>query len=69
MPLAAAAIDYQKCQPGECDNGVCAAALECPGKVLRQEAPYEFPFSHPSRFCKGCAKCVEACSLAATQVE
>jgi len=44
MPHPAAAIDYQKCQSGKCESGVCAAAVKCPNKVLRQEAPYEFPF-------------------------
>jgi len=68
MPNPVAMIDYQKCSPERCDNGVCAAMLECPNKVLRQEAPYEFPFSHPSRFCQGCAKCVQACPFEAIHI-
>ncbi|MCJ7515052.1 MAG: hypothetical protein MUO89_03650 [Dehalococcoidia bacterium] len=48
MPHSVAIIDYQKWQPGKCGDGVCAAEAECPNKVLRQEAAYEFPFPiHP----------------------
>jgi len=54
-------IDYTKCQPNKCSHGICAASAECPNKVLRQEAAYEFPFSHPSRFRRGCAKWGQAC--------
>ena len=68
MPNPLAVVNYEKCDPGKCDDGVCAAMLECPNKVLRQEASYEFPFSHPSHFCRGCAKCVQACPLEAIQV-
>ena len=68
MPQPIATIDFQKCQPGECDGGICSAMLECPNKVLRQESPYDFPFSHPSHFCRGCAKCVQACLLEAIRI-
>jgi translation initiation factor RLI1 len=68
MPHPVAIIDYQKCQPKKCGDGVCAAAAECPNKVLRQEAAYEFPFSHPSHFCRGCAKCAQAYPAKAIQV-
>jgi len=68
MPNPIAMIDYQKCNPERCDSGVCAASLECPNRVLRQEAPYEFPFSHPSHFCQGCAKCVQACPFVAIRI-
>ena len=61
-------IDYKKCKPEECGNGICAAAAACPNKVLRQEAHYEYPFSHPSRFCRGCATCVRACPFEAIRV-
>ena len=56
MPNPIAMIDYQKCNPERCD------------RVLRQEAPYEFPFSHPSHFCQGCAKCVQACPFTAIRI-
>jgi translation initiation factor RLI1 len=65
MPNPVAIIDYQKCHPDRCDSGVCAAMLECPNKVMTQEAPYDFPFSSPSHFCRGCAKCTQACPFEA----
>ena len=34
MPQLVATIDYQKCLPGECDEGLFAA-IECLNKVLR----------------------------------
>ena len=61
MPDPVASIDYKKCLPDKCNNGPCYAVKECPNNVLRQEEPGEFPYSHPSRYCRGCAKCVEAC--------
>ena len=68
VPNPIAMVDYGRCSPEKCDGGVCAAMLECQNKVLRQEAPYEFPFSHPSRFCRGCAKCVQACLFEAIHI-
>ena len=69
MTYPIAEIDYQKCRPHKCGNGICTAVMECPNKVLRQEDPYDFPFSHPSHFCKGCAKCVDACPFKAIRIE
>ncbi|GAI41786.1 unnamed protein product, partial [marine sediment metagenome] len=40
MPKPRAMIDYSKCHPERCDTGVCAAAIECPLRVLRQDAPW-----------------------------
>lgn len=68
MPYPRAVINYQKCQPDKCSNGVCAAAEICPQKVLKQEAPYELPMARPSKFCKGCAKCNQACPAKAISI-
>ena len=70
MPYPRAAIDYSKCQPDKCSaSGTCAAAAVCPQKVLRQEAPNEFPMSRPSKFCRGCAKCNDVCPFKAIRID
>lgn len=60
MPAKRVAVDYSRCRPQDCEKGICAAALACPHKILRQEAPYEFPLVSPST-CPDCARCAEAC--------
>ncbi len=62
MPSKMAIIDFNKCRPGECDGGVCKAALACERKLLTQEAAYEIPMTDPF-LCRGCADCVKACPL------
>jgi translation initiation factor RLI1 len=62
-----ALVDYSKCDPERCENGVCAAALACPRKLLGQEAPYEAPMTDPS-LCLGCGDCVQSCPLKAIEV-
>ncbi|MBM4447164.1 MAG: hypothetical protein FJ023_07420 [Chloroflexi bacterium] len=68
MTHPVAVVDYERCKPEKCGDGICTAATECPNKVLRQEAAHEYPFSHPSRFCRGCAKCAQACPAGAIQI-
>ena len=67
MPRKMVIVDYNKCRPEYCDNGICAAALACPHKLLKQEAPYEIPMPSPS-ICKDCAKCVLACPFRAIEL-
>jgi len=43
VPKQMAMVDYGKCQPEKCDEGICLVALACPNKILKQEAPYEMP--------------------------
>jgi len=63
-----AVVDYQKCFPDQCENGLCVAALECEYKVLKQESPYERPVINPARWCHGCTKCARTCPLGAIKV-
>ena len=67
MPKPTAVIDYEKCHPERCDKGICIAKLECELKVLKQEEPYEMPYTLQD-MCKGCAKCALACSLKAIRM-
>jgi translation initiation factor RLI1 len=67
MPKQMVMVDYRKCQPENCEEGICLAALACPHKILKQEAPYEMPDPNPS-MCVGCGVCAQACPLKAIRV-
>lgn len=60
-------IDYSKCDPSLCEDGICTAALACPRKAMGQEAPHEAPMP-PAGPCKGCAECVLQCPLKAVRM-
>ncbi|MBT4513101.1 MAG: hypothetical protein HOC20_12950 [Chloroflexi bacterium] len=60
MPKPKAYVDYNKCNPELCKDGVCLAAQECELKILHQDAPYEPPET-TSAPCKGCFKCLRVC--------
>ncbi len=54
------AVDYKKCHPESCKDGVCQAVQECPRKLWKQEEPYDLPFVI-SGFCEDCERCIEVC--------
>ena len=60
MPSKMAIIDFNKCNPKDCEDGICKAAVACERKLMVQEAPYEIPMTDPF-LCKGCADCARAC--------
>ncbi|RLD06980.1 MAG: hypothetical protein DRI65_05630 [Chloroflexota bacterium] len=60
MPQPKVALDYERCDPEFCEDGICAAAKVCEKKVLRQETPGEMPDLNPS-MCRGCIDCISAC--------
>ena len=60
MPKRTIVIDYQLCDPTQCPDGICQAALLCNKKVLTQEAPYEMPDTKPA-MCLSCSLCLQAC--------
>jgi len=67
MASKIALVNYNKCRPARCDNGICTAALACPRNLLRQENPYEVPMPDPS-ICRGCGDCIRACPLKAVEI-
>ena len=62
MTRKLALLDYNKCRPAECVDGLCTAAQACPSKLLQQEAAYVIPEPEPSA-CRACGDCVRACPL------
>lgn len=62
-----ALVDYSKCDPEQCAQGVCPAVIACPRKLLEQEAPYESPMTDPAP-CRGCGDCARSCPLRAIKV-
>jgi len=67
MPRKRSMVDYSKCQPEKCKDGICLAAQACPHNVMTQEEPYEMPDVNPA-MCVGCALCAQACPLHAIHV-
>lgn len=67
MPKKMAVLDYGKCHPEECEDGICLAGLACPYKVLRQATPYEMPDPNPA-LCIGCGTCAQACPCKAIRM-
>ncbi|MGP8080263.1 MAG: hypothetical protein ACLPVI_07105 [Dehalococcoidales bacterium] len=57
-------VNFAKCHPKNCENGICKAAGACNYKLLKQEKPYEIPMA-ASFICRGCGDCVRACPLKA----
>jgi translation initiation factor RLI1 len=62
-----ALLDFQKCRPELCWDGVCVAALACPLKLLRQETPGSIPLPEPSA-CRACGDCARACPQKAIRI-
>ncbi len=67
MPQLKVILNYQACDPAYCEDGICAAALVCERKVLKQEKPGELPDISPS-LCLGCIDCIPACPREALQL-
>ncbi|MBN1370035.1 MAG: 4Fe-4S binding protein [Dehalococcoidaceae bacterium] len=67
MPAKTAIIDFNRCRPDECSDGVCPAALACRRKILVQEKPGEIPMVNPA-ICRSCSDCVRACPLNAIKI-
>jgi translation initiation factor RLI1 len=67
MTRKVALLDFQKCRPEKCEDGICAASLVCPSKLLHQESPYTVPLPEPSA-CRACGDCTRACPQKAIQL-
>ncbi len=60
-------LDYNKCKPEDCHNGICCAVQACPLDILGQEEPYDKPMMY-SPVCKGCMECFRACPNSALEL-
>jgi Fe-S-cluster-containing hydrogenase component 2 len=58
------AVDYKRCHPESCEEGMCLIVRECPRRLFKQEEPYDPPFVI-SGFCEDCGRCIEMCPLQA----
>jgi ATP-binding cassette subfamily E protein 1 len=67
MPKTQVLLDYSRCDPSQCEDGICAAAQVCERKVLRQEKPGEMPDIQPA-LCLGCTDCLQACPQGAIRL-
>jgi translation initiation factor RLI1 len=67
VPKQMVMVDYRKCQPEKCDEGICLAASACLNGVLSQEALHEMPDLNPA-LCVGCGLCAQACPFKAVQM-
>jgi heterodisulfide reductase subunit A-like polyferredoxin len=66
MPSKTALVDYSKCHPDKCENGICKAIQACRYKSLKQEKAFEIPMN--PFICRGCGDCVRACPSKAIQI-
>jgi len=53
-------IDFNKCHPERCNQGICVAGYACPHNAFFQEQPYDFPM-YDASMCVGCGACSTAC--------
>ena len=53
MAARSALIDFNKCKPETCENGICKAAQACRYKLLSQENIYDVPMAFTD-VCRGC---------------
>jgi len=66
MPHKIAIVNYNKCDPKKCEDGVCKAVSACSKKVFKQEEPYEIPFIN-TNLCTGCYDCIKSCPRGAIE--
>jgi Pyruvate/2-oxoacid:ferredoxin oxidoreductase delta subunit len=66
-PKLKVAVAYEKRHPKKCGKGACAALLECPINLCRQEEPYDLPYVIPG-FSQDCGLSVESCPLKAIRM-
>jgi translation initiation factor RLI1 len=67
MAKLQAIVDYSRCRPDLCRDGICPAVQHCEKKILKQDAPFEAPY-RLSELCTGCGDCVIACPYEAIRL-
>ena len=67
MPKPKAYIDYQICDPRNCEAGECRAVLLCSLGILKQPEAFAPP-EPDQRMCLGCGACAQACEAGAVRI-
>jgi ATP-binding cassette subfamily E protein 1 len=69
VPKRMAVIDYEKCHPEKCDEGICDALSACPrpDEIFIQEAPDDYPYIIQD-LCRGCGDCSRICRAEAIRM-
>ncbi len=58
--MKTALVEIEKCDPDQCELGVCAARKACPVKAVVQFDRGDSP-QVDSSLCRGCGKCLLQC--------
>jgi translation initiation factor RLI1 len=67
MPKKVALVDFRKCRPQACADGVCVAVRLCPSRLIQQEEPFSVPMTEPFA-CRACGECTRACPQQAINI-
>lgn len=68
MPRKTVAINYQACEPKQCEQGICRAVAVCEKKLIKQHEPYDLPEVKAASLCLSCGDCAAICREEAIRI-